>query len=235
MSDVRKTAVLIHGCHLQADLNGKGWQEIVFGYFNPVSPTLEGRCTMGLKLAMDFGASKIILGTGASFENGIAEAEETRNCASREAFSIAQHIGYEEQIAVLQSLIDSSHLDTVSQNTPQECAAALDYCMDNGYERLVIVSSAWHIPRCHSEMLRAVRVLCTQQDVLGVIPEIIAIGSLDDPDGVTFVEQAHRGDRKKDTLPGLVRRMIRIRNDKNAPSLEKFQLAFADLLKGFGL
>ena len=69
MNTEYKVAVLIHGCHLQAE----EWERIVFG-----EKELSGRVTTGIEEAVRKKAVLIFLGTGASqHANGKKESEQT--------------------------------------------------------------------------------------------------------------------------------------------------------------
>jgi hypothetical protein len=64
-----KTAILIHGCHLQAE----EWENIVWR--NPRVGIL-GRIPRGIQLAIQEKADLIFWGTGASEKDGLKEAED---------------------------------------------------------------------------------------------------------------------------------------------------------------
>ncbi|MBP6881349.1 MAG: YdcF family protein [Candidatus Pacebacteria bacterium] len=190
------TAVLIHGCHLQAELNGKRWLEIVLGAGEP--DQLCGRVPMGLQVAFEYDADCIMFGTGASSFHGVSEARCTYNAA----------LGYQKTLSPqyqrrLEDLLCSAELFEGVKNTRQEVQEALSLCAERQYARLILVSSPWHIPRCHLEALTEAE-QCRLQDLH--VPEIIAIGSHGPTEEVAISEPPHRGDRPIYPIHTLIRR-----------------------------
>jgi hypothetical protein len=176
-----KTAVLIHGCHVQA----REWNTIVLGDY-PRGRL--GRIPKGLQVADMFAAELVIWGTGASQFEGAKEAEVMRSAG----YAYTQ---IHPTLSKWKCLDEAkNHLDTVSQNTADEIAAAGIVCQERGITRLVLVSSPTHIARCHQEALK----LRAEGKLPGI--EIMAMASDtcfadSTPGDVIIIEPPHRGDQ----------------------------------------
>ena len=198
----RKAAVLISGCHLQADLSGKNWETIAFG---GNLPTLEGRVVKGLEQVLEFDAEKIILGTGASFRNSVIESLYTKRKALGRFESISKALGLSlEQKLFLKTKMQEAVLDKKSLNTKDEVRAAYQYCLENGISKLIVVSSSWHTFRAHKDVLDFRRELYLAGHKS--LPDIIAVTAHDGTEDVAISEPPHRGDRPKGPIHKLVRR-----------------------------
>lgn len=205
----KRTAVLVHGCHLQADCNGENWEQIVWG-LAARRPTLYGRATMGLKVALNEGAELVIFSTGASERNGVKEGEYTFRYALVYTKILAEELGVSlERLDEL--LRQQVELDLESQNTTQECTRNLTLCAKRGIETVKLVSSAWHIERCHAEALSVAETL--RQDGVAV-PHIEAVGSYGSARQVTILEPPHRGDRPRTRWHELARAFFKVPEDK---------------------
>ncbi len=175
-----KTAVLIHGCHVQA----RGWKDIVLGNY---PRGILGRVPKGLQVADAFEAEVVIWGTGASDFQGTKEAEVMRSVGHTYADC---HPGLTRWKCLDPG---KNHIDVISQNTTEEIAAAGAECQKRGITRLVLVSSPTHIARCHQEALK----LKAEGRLQGI--EVLAIASDtcfadSTPADVVIVEPPHRGD-----------------------------------------
>lgn len=196
MAKIVRTAVLIHGCHLQANLKGKVWEEIVWGLDKESRPTLAGRALKGLEVFLRYGAELLIFSTGASERDGVKEGEYTRNWALEHAEEVLTALDHHVIGVPLfrQLLLDPERclLDLESQNTRQECERNFRLCVERGIERIIIVSSAWHIERCHAEALKVAKAM---RDAGEQVPEVVAIGDHGSTEGIVIVEPSHRGDQ----------------------------------------
>lgn len=216
--------MLLHGCHLQADLNGRGWEEIEWGSHE--GATLDGRGTMAIKVAMDTKAKFIIFSTGASERGGLKEGEYTRQVAFGRAAQIGQATGY-DTLAVESYLSRNYVLDLESMSTRDECERNLRLCAERGITHVTIVSSAWHLPRCLIEALRAAEIL--RNEGLSV-PEIAAVASHGSTEGIVVFEPPHRGDQPKHGFLPLVQKFFKV----PAAQWRSFEDALAQLLKLHG-
>jgi hypothetical protein len=136
------TAVMIHGCHLEA----KAWERIVFG-----TQQEWGRVPTGLREAFTRNAQAIFWGTGASEVNGVREAQATYDLTVGEKLHELSAWLEIEPDKLKQSIERLSHIDTKSQNTAEELAVALNTCHELGITHLILISSPTHIARCLQE------------------------------------------------------------------------------------
>ena len=110
---------------------------------------------MGLKIAFEEDAELIIFSTGASERSGKKEGEYTRDWALAHVETLAPLTGWELLPEALEQFInEDTELDLESQNTTQECERNFRLCTERGIERVILVSSPWHIQRCHTEALK---------------------------------------------------------------------------------
>ncbi len=181
-----KTAVLIHGCYLQAG----DWENIVWG--DPSVGRL-GRASKGLQVARKEGASFIYWGTGASEKNGVKESQYTFDYAVAHCMELPEFADFNTD-NIEQFFISGSFIDTESQTTLQETSNAMVMCMKEGIKRLILVSSPTHIARClqSAEIIRS-NFLFTGLEVFAVASDTCYEGSI--PDDVLIVEPPHRADR----------------------------------------
>jgi hypothetical protein len=188
------TAVLIHGCHLQAE----GWEEIVWG--NPIQGRL-GRVPYGLEKAEEFDAQMIIFGTGASEKDGLKEGQYTFNYALAHLSDYALERSGPPHIAtdVGAWLKKIARLELSSQNTLEEVRNAAKMANDAGIKRLILVSSPEHIMRCHQA---ALKVLAAEPAFTHFLDELYVCASHTHfagaiVDDVVIIEPPHRGDMPK--------------------------------------
>jgi uncharacterized SAM-binding protein YcdF (DUF218 family) len=137
------------------------WEEIVLGTpHGNIIPTLEGRAVMGLLQAVNFKADHIIFGSGASSKDGLSEARYTQQSTLAYLPQIKNAlILSEEECTRLRYLVESAVIEETSKSTREEIRYALEFCATECIDRMVLVSSAWHIERCHAEALEAVHSL----------------------------------------------------------------------------
>ena len=218
-----RTAVLIHGCHLQADFQGKSWQDIVWGAPEGKLPTLYGRGTMGLYVAVTEKAELIIFSTGASEREGMREGEYTWQYALRNRGLIALALGVSEA-TLMYYLSDRGELDTESKNTTQEVLRNLQLCANRSINRVFLVSSSWHIQRCHAEALSAAEALRVSGQR---VPAICAVGSFGSASEVTVLEPPHRGDRPRTNWHTMARQFYQIREEQRASFEQGFRALVA--------
>ena len=191
--DKKRTAVLIHGSHMQANLRGQDWEQINCGYEDG-KPTLKGRLLMGIRVAREFDAELILYGTGSSERDGVIEAQYSLNktLELEDVLTELLHLSEEERTSFKQWLLARAELDLKSQTTIEECRNNIDTCIEKGLERLVLVSSPWHIERCLAEALAYTEILREQGKTP---PEIYGTASYGSTEGVLILEPSHRGDR----------------------------------------
>lgn len=184
---VVKTAVLTHGCHLQAC----GWHELVWGDL----PNELGRVPRAILTALEFDASALVFSTGASRdeETGLFEGEYIYQFTREHLHEMVDmnlvNMSLKELDEWLQQV---ARLEIESQNTKQEVEYSARICVREDIKRLVLVSNPFHVLRClkdalsvfeHNEELRHFR-----RTVLAVPAET---GSADK---TVVIEEPHRGD-----------------------------------------
>lgn len=211
-----KTAVIIHGHHLQA----AEWERVVWG--DPAQGVY-GRAAAGLREALRFDAPLIVFGTGASFKDSMPEAEHALSIARRRIVEMPEFakMGADDARAWLD---ERAVLETTALDTRTEIEADARLALSRGCNALVLVSSPVHIMRAHKT---ALALFSHQPEFRVFLHNLFAIASdvnyagtkVDD---VVVIEPQHRPDRPHvpfhETLRGLWKFM---RRDDLAPALNK--------------
>lgn len=206
-----RVAVLIHGCHLQALLIGEAgverWEDIVWGIDDTTGNlSLRGRATMGIKIAFDNAADLVIFSTGASEREGVKEGQYTYNWALENLERLARVLDVGENLLGAY-LPKFGEVDDESQNTREECNRNFRLCADRGIDRVILVSSPWHIQRCHTEALKVAESLRLE----GIeVPQIMTVASHGSTNGIVILEPPHRGDRPRTIWHDLASRFFRV-------------------------
>lgn len=227
-----KTAVLIHGCHLQAEK----WDTIVFG-----TPELPGRIPTGIRYAWQVEADMIYWGTGASERDGVKEAEATFQYALSRWDQLARFCGAIDESEFFDWLSRVSYRDIVSQNTHQEIGRCLSECFRRKIDQLVLVSSPTHLPRCLVEACGvaasniAYQAYLYEGRILALPSATCFAGAV--PRDVTVLEPPHRGDLPKpepDLYPNvLAKRMFGLMRDTG--KYFEFLREWSTLLRRYGV
>jgi hypothetical protein len=188
-----KTGILCHGCHLQTE----GWENIVWG--SSKSNQL-GRLPHASLLSIQENASILVMGSGGSHtKDGLTEGEFTLNYFKKnlnqlnDFHDIAKLRWEKSQITEMMERIVVC--ETESVNTLQEIEHACELFSRCGVERVILVSSPTHIPRC-------IRDACVVFDKCNYHPMLLASPSQISYEGfsasdICVVEPGHRGDRDK--------------------------------------
>jgi hypothetical protein len=200
---MKSTMVLVCGCHVAADLEGKDWTGITFG--DKEYPTLEGRVVMGLQTVVEQKAHFLRFGTGASSADGQSEAAITKAAARSFLPRITELLQLDEQqIDFLSGVLAYATLDEDSLNTCAEVKLAMVFCMVYRIDRLVIVSSPWHIQRAYTYALDLANQV--RRDGNDEPPDIIPVASYGSTASIAISEPPHRGDRPKVPIHTFIRR-----------------------------
>ncbi len=183
-----KVAVLIHGCHLQAE----EWENIVFG-----SPGQLGRVPIGIEEALSKKAALIFWGSGASqTPNGQKESEYTYSEAIGPKLESLARVVNTLPHELLHYLQQVSHIDLEAQNTTEEIKLATQECLVRGISELILISSPTHIARCLQE---ACKYRSTHPSLAVTFyaraSETCFAGST--PGDVVIIEPPHRNDLPK--------------------------------------
>lgn len=227
---IQKTAVLVHGSHMQANLNGQTWDDINFGYVDG-KPTLKGRLLMGVKVAHDFDADLILYGTGVIGRQGKTEAEHSleRTLELADVLAEVLHFTEKEKEKFPKWLQERAELDLHSRTTTEECRNTIDRCMEKGVDRLVLVSSPWHIERCLVEAFTYAQAL---RESGKTPPEILGTASHGPTEGVLVLEPSHRGDRPRVRWHELARFFFKIPEDQIPAFETEIQALCTKYVKG---
>jgi hypothetical protein len=146
-----RCAVLVHGCHLQANQ----WERIVWGE----PPNLLGRFPKAVLVAWEQEAELVIFGTGASIKDGQKEGEYTLNFGLAQWTKLADFSVFKQYTSMqLEQLrrwfLERVLLELESQNTVQEVTNALKICQQRGLNQILQLSSPTHISRCIRDALK---------------------------------------------------------------------------------
>lgn len=186
-----RAAVLIHGCHLDANLGGRKWTEIVWGSNAIEKPSRAGRVVEGIRLARLKKAEAVIFGTGASERAGIPEAQYTY-AFLLDCLKPLSGLLKVSQGGLRKWIEERAVVDTESKNTVEEIEKGIHLAVKHKVDSLYLVTSDWHAPR-----VRAVASQVSDQiQRQGVnVPNLFVSASLGDARDVRIVERAHRPDR----------------------------------------
>jgi len=199
--------VLIHGCHLQADLGGRSWQKLVWGSDSD-EPTMAGRVVMGVYVALLRQARVVTFSTGASEKDGLKEAEYTLRFVMERCDQLAallsKALNKEFTGNDLRSWLEHRYvLDIESQNTVEETVANLGVALKRNCKEVIGVTNAFHAPRCLAG-LQAARIKHKSPLIVSVVP------AYDEDYGTVIIEPPHRGDQPKTNWYQIVRGIFRI-------------------------
>lgn len=220
------TAILIHGCHLQA----KEWEHIIWG--RPQEGIL-GRVPRGIQLAIFDHIPLIFWGTGASEKDGVKEAQYTFDYAVAHGPELPEFIGW-DRYEVEGFLRSVSHIDIDTQNTLEEIKRAGEVCRERGITRMILVSSPTHISRCllEAEKLRSVGKL-QGVEVFATASDTCYADST--PGNVLIVEPPHRGDRPDVPIHKTLKRAMRLGRGEQAQMFNTELGAYLDTWENQGL
>ena len=219
--------VLIHGCHLQADLEGRTWQNLIWGSDNPDTPSMSGRVVMGIYVALHRQARLVTFSTGASEIDGIKEAAYTRNFVNKHIDALAKLLSQKLNHAFtgkdLHAWLDHrSVLDLESQNTVEETESNLSLALARKCKEVIGVTNAFHAPRCLAG-LQAARINHDSPLLISVIP------AFDDGSATVIIEVPHRGDQVKTIRHLLAKELFKVPADK----VDEFAGRYRELIETF--
>lgn len=188
-----RTGILIHGCHLGAD----GWEEIVWG---SVPEQKLGRLPHGVWLALQEDAAVVICGTGGSSINGVMEGDLTLAYLKENFADLALDFGERFKgvdLGAAARKIDAITVsDVESRNTVEELERAASTFKASNCDRVILVSSPTHLPRCLRDAERAFKRCGFRPRSLFASPSDTSYAG-HDAASVAIIEPAHRGDRDR--------------------------------------
>jgi hypothetical protein len=218
-----RTVVLIHGFHLASSLAlpaGRvlDWRDLALGSGTEEVP--DGRATYGVYLAYRERADAVIFSTGASEKDGLKEAEYTYREVQEKIDAIAAPL----RIIGL-DLIDwlrlRVQLDTESRTTAEELDRNLAWSWNNGYDRVILVTSRFHAPRALASANDARKRL----GLHGLI--ILAAAPEDDSPTPTIFEPATRPDRPSVDWHGTLKRIFALPPERQAEAFRQIERILA--------
>ncbi|MDE2846840.1 MAG: YdcF family protein [Gemmatimonadota bacterium] len=229
----RKTGILVHGYNLHAGQ----WEDVTWG----APPERIGRVPMGVLVALSEQADVMVFGSGASDKDGMLESEATARLLWErfdELAGFAVFKGWETELTrtpaasrFRQRIESILHLDRASKNTRDEIAYAGRVFVDRDVERVILVSSPTHLPRCLRD---ACAIYGEDGDMSGLLRELYAAPSVTGyprytADDVAIFEPPHRPDRPGADLSRVVARA----HDIPVNQRERFVRRLDDLLQEF--
>ncbi len=142
MNIEKRVGIWVHGFLLQAEV----WKEVVWGK----PPDLLGRVPKAVLVALEEDAILLGFGTGASEKDGKKEAEFIRDYLLEHFFELAQFSAFRgiDLVKARERIKRISVLEIRSKNTKEEAEFAIDILEEHGIEKLFMVSSPVHLPRC---------------------------------------------------------------------------------------
>lgn len=209
-----KTGVLVHGCHLDA----YDWRGIVWGY--PDKGEL-GRAPKGVLISYQEQAEMIVFGTGASERvvdrdgepRSMKEGEYTLDYLLRHFEELGDFpaFGKIDLVALRAQIEKTARAASRSQNTREEVAEAAELFLENGIERMILVSSPTHISRCVRDAYTALessRFDRLRHQLFATPSDSSYLGSR--AEDVVIFEPPHRADRHSAPIHLNVSRILRI-------------------------
>jgi len=198
-----KTAVLVHGFHLEAP----NWEEVVWGGGG-------GRIGYGARLAHALGAELLIVGSGASARVG----------GENEGAAALRVLAENEPDAAVREVAARAEIDGAALCTREELVNAAARCAAGGVDRLYCVTSPAHCPRVARDAVVAFRGSPT---AVFVAP---AETDFADAAVVAVLEPPHRPDRPPSKLHAVASRALALDGPRRA-AFESFAATFLDELE----
>lgn len=219
-----KTAVLIHGFHLDSVLRvtiadgerrAYDWHDLVIGRIG--TDTATGRATFGTLIAYAEDAGLVVFSTGASSKGGVSEARYTYNAvlALADRLADALSIPVDKLRRWLEPRVE---LDEVSQTTQEELARNLKRCADLDVTKVILVTNRFHAPRALASANEARRKLGLSMAIMATSPE-------DPSPSPTIFEPPTRPDRDATDFRPTLQRIFKIPADRRAAALAAIEAA----------
>jgi hypothetical protein len=223
-----KTAVLIHGLHLEAH----GWESMVWG---DLEKNVWGTVPRGIEYAWHMQAEVIVWGSGASVRDGKKEAEVTYELALSRMDDLAVLCGTDS--AILKSFVESrSIIDTEANDTAGEIKNTFMLAKKRGITDIVLVPVGSQAPIASRRAL----LLALEDDAYAQFRHHVLIAPSDgryegtSMNDIVIVAPAHRGDRvaiqpnvyARKTLD-IIQRMSKAKDEEG---LKKFLAAWDELI-----
>lgn len=223
-----KTAVHCFGRHLQA----KAWEAHMW-----LDGDRLGQIPTALFAALEYDASLLTFGTGASEKEGVKEAEYERAYALEHLEDLTSTLRFGGAVAgkpeidlMTELLVHHTIAETTSKNTVTELQAIGKIYLEKGIERVIAVTNPSHAPRCR----RDIDTYWDTPEFHGLRRNTLVLSSeVPFPDATAadtvILEPPHRGDDTSPPFYKLVPRIFKIAAAKKASFYDHFD----DLLKRF--
>jgi hypothetical protein len=220
------TAILIHGCHLQAN----GWHHVVWG--DPANGVL-GRIPKGIQEARKWNANTIVFSTGASEKGGLKEGEYAYNYAMDRVGELAHTLHMDAQ-SLANWIERRVVLELTSKDTKTEVLESARIAKRRGDTTLLLVSSKSHIMRGLKEAISALEKDAGLAHFLDNLYATAADTAYDGTtvDDVLILEPPHRVDRPGVPIYKNVLRINQVRRDAKRAAL--FNEELGRLLERYG-
>jgi hypothetical protein len=226
-----KTAVLIHGLHLEAH----GWESMVWG---DLEKNVWGTVPRGIEYAWRVQAEVIVWGSGASVRDGKKEAEVTYELALSRMDDLAVLCGTDS--ATLKSFVESrSIIDTEANDTAGEIKNTFVLAMERGITDIVLVPVGSQAPIASRRAL----LLTLEDDVFSQFRHRVMIAPSDgryegtSMNDIVIVAPAHRGDRVAIQPNVYARRTLdviqRMSKAMDADGIQRFLTEWDELIKRY--
>jgi len=212
----KRIAVWVHGLYLQAE----DWKRIVWGE----PPDSLGRLPKGVLVVLEEKAVLMGFGTGASEIDGKKEAEFTRDYLMEHFFELAEFSAFQgvDLIKAREKVEKIAKLEMKSQNTREEAEFAVEMLEECGIEKLFLVSSPIHLPRCFKEFYTVFEEKGNKLLIqnLYATPSQTCWGGSTVKD-VVIVEPSHRTDRQGNPVSALIQYLINTPEEKREDLLKR--------------
>ncbi|MEK7545468.1 MAG: YdcF family protein [Patescibacteria group bacterium] len=219
-----RTAVLIHGFHLDSKLTLKhadgayrtyDWHDLAIGTIGPNTAT--GRATFGTLLAYAEDARLVVFSTGASSKDGVSEARYTYQAVQKRAEWLAKvlRVPVEKLRLWLEPRVE---LDETSQTTQEELERNLKRCVELDITKVILVTNRFHAPRALANANVAQRKLGLAMVIMATSPE-----DLSPPP--TIFEPPTRPDRPSLLWNELLQGVFKLPPERQAAAFERIAAA----------
>lgn len=194
-----RTAVVVLGY----DPRGHNWERVVWG--EPRAGLL-GRVPQGVLVAESMCAELLVLGDGILDNSrnphgadGSDEAETfcfdplvllERRLPELRAFGGA--LAALSEVSLRDRLLPRCVRQSGARNTREEVAYALDLCASHGYDRLVLVTSSTHVPRCARDACALLEERGAARPMVLTCASGTSFSEGEGADSVAIVEPPHR-------------------------------------------
>lgn len=227
-----KTAVLIHGLHVEAH----SWEKLVWG---ELDKNIWGTIPRGVEYAFRTKADVIVWGSGASERDGKKEAQVTYDLALTRVGELAQLCATDE--ATLKAFIESkSVIDSAAKDTAGEVKNTFALAIERGITDIVLIPVGSQAPIASRRAL----LLALEDETYAQFRHHILVAPSDgryegsSMNDIVIIAPAHRGDRVQGQPAHVYARktldvLQRLSKAKDVEGTKKFIDEWAELIKRY--